>query len=180
MAIAPTVERELLRSGLDFQLVHHRLTHFSLESARAARVSPTHVVKAVVLGNGFGQLLALVPADAVLDLEELRAQTGRELRLAREEEAALLFHDCRLGAYPALGPAYGIETWVDERLAETAHLFFEAGDHELLVRLETQDFLRLLGEVNYGHFSGPGLTAPLRRSARSVCTPEATTNASHH
>lgn len=163
MAVAPTVQRELLRSGLDFQLIHHRPTDFSLESARKARVPPEHVAKGVVLVDSIGYLLAVVPADSALDLEQMRHQVGRELRLAREAEAALLFYDCVFGAFPALGTAYGIETWIDERLVESPDIYFEAGDHELLVRLETHDFLRLLHQVNFGHFTQPGFTASPRR-----------------
>jgi Ala-tRNA(Pro) deacylase len=168
MAVAPTVERELLSSGLDFQLVHHRPTEFSLESARMARVPPERVAKGVVLRDAVGYVLAVIPANAVLDLARIRLQLGRELNLAQEGEAALLFHDCVFGAFPALGTAYGVETWIDERLAESPDIYFEAGDHELLVRLETPDFLHLLHQVNYGHFAQPGFNgSPRRRWARS-------------
>ena len=51
------------------------------------------------------------------------------MEFAEEGELQILFRDCDLGAIPALGPAYGIETIVDERLDRAAEVWLEAGDH---------------------------------------------------
>ena len=76
--------------------------------------------------------------------------------LATEEEAAGLFADCEAGAIPALGTAYGIETMLDESLDDEPVLYFEAGDHEHLVRLDSGAFFRLLGDCRRGQFSSAG------------------------
>jgi len=64
-----------------------------------------------------------------------------------------LFDDCEPGAVPPLGPAYGIETLLDESLTSVADVFFEAGDHELLVHLRGEIFQALLRGARRGYYS---------------------------
>ena len=79
---------------------------------------------------------------------------NRNLGLATESELAKLFSDCEIGALPALGPAYGIETVVDDAIAEQPDIYFEAGDHEQLVHVSAESFNALLGDTaRHGHFS---------------------------
>jgi hypothetical protein len=44
-----------------------------------------------------------------------------------------------------LGPAYGIETCLDQSLTSLAHVYFEAGDHEQLVHMAGDAFRALPG-----------------------------------
>ena len=73
--------------------------------------------------------------------------------LAEEKDAAGYFPDCDPGAIPPLGPAYGMETLLDEALVSLAHVFFESGDHRTLIKVSGGDFLDLLSGVRRGHFS---------------------------
>jgi len=52
-----------------------------------------------------------------------------------------------------LGPAYNLETIIDETLAEQPDIYFEAGDHEQLVHVSGETFETLLGEAQYTDFS---------------------------
>ena len=79
---------------------------------------------------------------------------NRNLGLAAESELGNLFFDCEIGALPALGPAYGVETVVDDALAEQPDIYFEAGDHEQLIHVSAETFQALLGDaIRHGHFS---------------------------
>ena len=75
------------------------------------------------------------------------------LEPATEEEIATLFKDCEPGAVPPLGPAYGVETLLDEALASLDEVYFEAGDHEQLVHVNGEGFRNLLRGVRHGYFS---------------------------
>jgi Ala-tRNA(Pro) deacylase len=95
----------------------------------------------------------LVPADADVSLAALGRQLGRYgLALATEPETRHLYRDCDLGAIPALGQAFGVETVVDERLDGVPHVYFEAGDHEHLVHLHGAAFRELTEGLVHGHF----------------------------
>jgi Ala-tRNA(Pro) deacylase len=53
-----------------------------------------------------------------------------------------------------MGPAYGLETVVDDVLAEQPDIYFEGGDHEQLIHVSAEAFHALLGErVRHGQFS---------------------------
>ncbi len=66
---------------------------------------------------------------------------------------ARLFEDCETGAIPPLGPAYQIETFLDEALTSLANVYFEAGDHENLVHTSGDNFKKLLSGVRHGNYS---------------------------
>jgi Ala-tRNA(Pro) deacylase len=88
-----------------------------------------------------------------VDLGELHRQLNRNLGLATEEEIGGLFGDCEPGALPPIGTAYGMDTIVDDVLAEQPEIYFEAGDHEQLIHVSAEAFESLLGEARHANFS---------------------------
>jgi Ala-tRNA(Pro) deacylase len=97
--------------------------------------------------------MVVVPASHWVEIEHLRKELKRDFHLAEEDELAALFGDCEAGAVPPLGPAYGIETFLDQSLTSLANVYFEAGDHEKLVHTSGENFRTLLGGVRHGYYS---------------------------
>jgi len=154
MAIAMTVSNYLAEHGVDYDILSHPHTSTSGESAELAHVPGTRLAKSVVLQDDQGYLMVVLPSNRKVDLGELHRQTRRNLGLVTESELGSLFMDCEVGALPALGPAYGIETVVDDALAEQSEIYFEAGDHEQLIHVSAETFSHLLGEMAWhGRFS---------------------------
>lgn len=89
-------------------------------------------------------------------LHAVREALNRPLELAEEREIERLFADCAPGAIPAAGQAYELETLLDEALTSLAEVYFEAGDHEQLVRVTGEAFLHLMRGARRGHFSHEG------------------------
>ena len=159
MTIAHTLRNYLDGQHVSYELVAHRHTANSLRSAGTAHVDPVRVAKAVLLEEDLEHshyVVAVLPAACRLQLADAGRRLGRKVHLATEEDAAALFADCETGAIPALAPAYGVDTIVDESLLGQPRVYFEAGDHEHLVRMATHDFLRLLGDCPRGHFAKAG------------------------
>jgi Ala-tRNA(Pro) deacylase len=146
MAIAATVSRYLSRQGVEFDILSHPHTATSGETAQASHVSGVRLAKPVLLEDEAGYLMAIIPSNRQVNLGELHRQLNRNLGLATERELGALFSDCEIGALPALGPAYGIETIVDNEIAEQSDIYFEAGDHEQLIHVSAETFSSLLGE----------------------------------
>lgn len=119
----------------------------------ASRVSEDHIAKAVIVKDEAGYSMVVVPASYYVEMKHLRKQLDREFELVEESEFAELFPDCERGAVPPLGPAYNIETYLDEGLISLANVYFESGDHEHLVHVSGADFTHLLGGVRHGHFT---------------------------
>ena len=116
MAIAKRVKWYLDTHHVDYELISHKHTMSSLESAQAAHVPEGLVAKSVLLEDERGYVLAVIPASCRLQLEEIEDQTGRRLELATEGELLSLFRGCELGAIPPLGEAFNIPTAVDDSL----------------------------------------------------------------
>jgi Ala-tRNA(Pro) deacylase len=158
MTIAKTVRHYLDEYRVPFEVVEHRHSASSLNTASEAHIPPARLAKAVLLEderepNRF--LMAVVPATNRVEMARLSRRIGRPVHLAAEKDAAALFADCERGAFPALGPAYGVETVVDDVLMEQPDLYIEAGDHEHLVHMDTRELFWLLGECEHGEFSQP-------------------------
>ncbi|MDH3948730.1 MAG: YbaK/EbsC family protein [Gammaproteobacteria bacterium] len=153
MAMAKTLESYLLQHGVEYELVPHPKTYTSRDTAKAAHVADDHIAKAVIVRDEQGHAMVVIPASHWLKLEALQQEADRDFVLAAESDATKLFHDCAPGAIPPLGPAYGLETFLDERLTSLANVYFEAGDHEDLVHVNGDAFHVLLKGVRHGHFS---------------------------
>ena len=153
MAVAATVKRFLDQQAIHYELISHPHTGSSHETAQAAHVPEDHIAKGVLVKDQIGYALVVIPADNRVEMAHLRRELNRDLQLASEPEIRKLFSDCETGAVPPLGVAYGVETILDDSLTSLADLYFEAGDHDQLIRVNADDFATLLAGVRHGHFS---------------------------
>jgi Ala-tRNA(Pro) deacylase len=154
MAIASTVANYLMAQDVEYDVLTHPHSATSGESAEAAHVPGSRLAKSVILEDEQGYLMVVLPSSKQVNLQELHRQLNRNLVLATENELGGLFSDCEIGALPPIGTAYGVETVVDDAIAEQPDIFFEAGDHEQLIHVSAETFQSLLGEhVQHGRFS---------------------------
>lgn len=145
MFISHTVARYLGEHDVDFDVITHSHSATSQRTAEAAHITGESLAKAVILSDDQRHVMAVVPASKMVDERAVEtALGGAELSLAREEDFPFLFRDCELGALPALGEAFGLETVVDEGLLRAPDIYIEGGDHEHLLRLSSESFRRLM------------------------------------
>lgn len=116
----------------------HRTTFTAKDLAQADHVPPWEVAKTVVFVGDGVFALAVLPANARIDLEDLRAKLGlNSVRLATEEELTQLFPDVELGAMPPFGNLYNdIPVYVDSALASEDEIAFNAGTHRDVVHMK--------------------------------------------
>lgn len=154
MAIAITLKEYLADTGVDYELLKHSPTYDSTQTAAIAHIPGKHLAKAVMLEDINGRyLLAVIPANYHVDLGKLRRQFNLQLDLATEAELAKVFDDCKPGAVPPVGTAYGIDVMLDDSLIECSDIFFEGGDHIHLVHLSGRDFQQLFPRAKHASFS---------------------------
>jgi Ala-tRNA(Pro) deacylase len=122
-------------------------------TAEAAHIPGDCLAKTVVLEDEQGFVAAVLPSTYHLRLSELWSKTGRRLVLSDEVTLRELFKDCDLGALPPVGSAYGLHTYLDESLAEQPEIYFEAGDHEALIKMRTSQFLALMDRAERARFA---------------------------
>jgi len=156
MAIAKTVDFALTLTDVDFQILKHRHSSSSAETAHKAHVGEEYLAKAVALKDLIGQLLAVMPSSHELDLEHLRELLHRPgLELMSEDELEDVFFDCEPGAVPPLGPDYRVPTVVDRALMQRDEVYFEAGDHRELIHVDKTSFRKLMRGAEFLEFSRP-------------------------
>lgn len=153
MTIATSVEAYLHEHGVRYDLMAHKVTGSTHETATAAHVAEPRIAKAVMLRDAQGHAVAVIPGITWLELERLNRVSDRDFELDEESDLGPLFLDCIQGAIPPLGPAYGLETFLDEDLTSLHDIYFEAGDHVHLVHVEGEAFKTLLKGVRSGRFS---------------------------
>ena len=104
MPIGTRLEKLLLRSHTEYARSIHPRAYTARQVAFEEEISPHRVAKAVVYKGDKGFGMAVVPADALLDLPELQfVLQWSHIRLATEDELRLLFPDCEVGAMPPFG-----------------------------------------------------------------------------
>ncbi|MES9946105.1 MAG: hypothetical protein B6D77_17925 [gamma proteobacterium symbiont of Ctena orbiculata] len=147
MSISNTVRSFIERQAIPFEVLTHKHTQSSRESAATAHIKSSHLAKAVIVKEGDDYMMVVVPSDYHVHLGKLHQLLEREVGLATESELAQLFPDCDLGAIPPLGTAYKLITFVDRSLLNRPVIYFESGDHEHLIKVSGNEFAQLLGDA---------------------------------
>lgn len=154
MQLSQTVTTFLDHLDIDYETLSHPHSATTQETARRAQVPGEQLAKAVLFCDENDYVLAIVPASTRVDPIALSSLLGqRDLMLAPEDEVGVVFPDCELGAVPAVGLAYGIDTVVDDALLEQAEVYFEGGDHEHVVHVSADGFHRLMAGTPRGRIA---------------------------
>jgi Ala-tRNA(Pro) deacylase len=153
MAIAPKVQDYMARRGARYDVLKHPHSQSSMETAELAHVPGNRLAKSVVLQDDQGFVIAVLPSTCHVKVEDLCSELNRNLRLVTEKELPSAFSDCELGAIPPVGPAYGMTTVVDQSLTDEPEIYFEAGDHEQLIRMQRDDFVALMDRATRARFA---------------------------
>ncbi len=123
----------------------HEPVYTARELAAVEHVPPRDVAKVVVFHSERGYAMAVLPADKLLDLKELRSTLVlSHVRLANEQELAELFPDCELGAMPPFGNLFGLRVYVDQDLNAENLIAFNGGTHDDVIEIHYRDFERLV------------------------------------
>jgi len=145
MPLLPKLRDFLDQKQVGYTHTVHPLAYTAREVASAERIPPREVAKTVVFLDEQGYGMAVLPADSVLDLEQLRMDLGlSRLRLATEAELMELFPGCELGAMPPFGNLFSLPVYVDRRLASEDTIAFNAGTHRDVVHMHYRDFANLV------------------------------------
>ena len=148
MTVLEKLESYLGARDIPFAHSVHRLAFTAQGVAQAEHISGRMVAKAVVLLADGVFALAVLSADRLVDLRELRSLMGvKDLRLATEREIQFLFPDCELGAMPPFGNLYGLPVYVESSLTRQETIAFNAGTHHDVLHMKFDDFCRAVDPV---------------------------------
>ncbi len=146
------------RENAAYEILLHRRTSTLTQAADACELPIHQLVRAVILVDGQGLLMAVLPADHVLDFDALCDLLQRDLELVPGNQLATIFDDCEPRSYPPLAPLYNLDVIVDTSVDALDVVTFEPGVHTTLLQMSRNDYRRLLGDAVIGRFSRPAAT----------------------
>jgi len=138
----------LKRNKIRYSHSTHTLAYTALGVASAERMPAQNLAKTVIYfgDNGYGMLL--LPADCVVDFDEVRRLLGlTEVRLATEHELKKLFPDCEVGAMAPFGNLFNMPVLADEKIASREFIAFNAGTHRDVVHISGADYHGLVNPL---------------------------------
>ena len=139
-----------LQSYLDthkipYQVVNHSIAYTAREAADSLHIPADTFAKVVVVKTDSRYLMAVLPSTWKVDLKRLELVLKcQHVRLATEDELAILFPDCEIGSMPPFGNLYGTPVYVDATLARDEEIAFDAGSHVGAIRMRYKDFAELV------------------------------------
>lgn len=138
--------REYLdQQGVRYVNIGHSPAFTAQEIAASAHVKGKELAKSVVVKLDGEMALAVLPANCEVDFDALAEVSGAsESELATESEFQDKFPECEVGAMPPFGNLYGMKTFADQCLREDREIAFNAGSHKELVKMQYNDFERLV------------------------------------
>jgi Ala-tRNA(Pro) deacylase len=144
------VMHQRLQSYLDshkihYQVVNHSIAYTAREAADSLHIPANTFAKVVVIKAEGRYLMAVLPSTWKVDLKRLEEVLECPyVRLATEDELAILFPDCEIGSMPPFGNLYGTPVYVDATLAQDEEIVFDAGSHVGAIKMRYKDFADLV------------------------------------
>ena len=144
----------LKSQDVDYEIHEHDPAFTARTTATAEGVDPHTFAKVVGVTTHDGpQILVVLDATDQLDLHKARrALVAKDVRLLSEAELTALAPGCEVGATPAVGSLFGLETYADYAVREGPEISFNAGSHRFSVRVERAAWDRAC-DVNYADFA---------------------------
>lgn len=136
------------QSNIKYLVISHSLAYTAQGIAALTHIPGKELAKTVVVFIDGRMAMAVVPASSRVDLFKLRKYLSADaVELADEEQFRGQFPDCETGAMPPFGNLYGMEVFADQTLMQDKEIAFNAGSHRELVRMNFDDFRRLVSPV---------------------------------
>jgi len=136
----------LKANNADFEFVEKSTTHHASEAAEASGLPLMEIAKTIVfVGDDQRPVVGVVRGDHMVSKHRLALAAGvRRLEIAPDviAEKATGFPT---GGIPPVGHRRRLSVYVDKHVASMEHVWCGGGARTRLVRLKTQDILRLSG-----------------------------------
>lgn len=145
MPILKKLKETLDQAKISYEVYNHPLAYTAQEIAAAQHMPGREMAKVVVLKIDGSFIMAVLPANRMVNFKTVRKSTGgSEVSLATEEDFTTLFPECEIGAMPPFGNLFGLPVFVDPALEADEYIFFNAGNHAQTVRMKYRDFKELV------------------------------------
>jgi Ala-tRNA(Pro) deacylase len=141
----PRLQHFLHDQHIPFETIHHARALTAQETAASAHIRGNRLAKTVMVNVDGRLAMVVVPASQRVHFGLLRIAIGAgAAELATEAEFRDRFPDCEVGAMPPFGNLYDMDVYIDDRLATSGDIAFNAGTHTDVLRMPYREFERLV------------------------------------
>ncbi len=135
-------------TGVKYQVLSHVPAYSAHSVALAAHVPDRELAKTLLVRADEQYWMSVLRADCHLNQKLLKhALEAKQVSLATEEELAVFFPDCEVGAMPPFGKLYALPVVIDKALAEDEEIVFNACTHSQSVKMKFVDYQRLVRPI---------------------------------
>lgn len=132
-------------SAVRYEIREHPPAFTAQQMAAIEHEPGQYVAKPVIIKADGKYIMCVLSACYKIDMGALKSQLGaKSVELAQEKEIGKIFNDCELGAEPPFGNLYDLPTIMDKALAKDDHITFQAGTHEKAIRINMDDYRKLV------------------------------------
>ncbi len=170
MAVAAQLEQYFSRKGIAYiELPVSPAASLEAVVSASGRLA-ADVIRATLLVDINGAVMAVHPFRSVLDPEAVYCLTGRKLQPLTSRQADRLFGDCAPGFQPPVGEAYQLPVMVDEDVLAMSRAVMAGGAANTLVLLEEDSLREVLAGARVGRLISAG---PMARGSAGVTLEDA-------
>jgi prolyl-tRNA editing enzyme YbaK/EbsC (Cys-tRNA(Pro) deacylase) len=145
-------------SGVAPILLGNRVEHRTARPNSAIRqgnpgkpiIRGEQIAKVLLLADGHGYALAVIPGNRRIDLAAMEQEFGRRFQIAGSDEVRRVFPDSPPRALPPNMGDADIETYVEQSLVRLSDVYFETADPRRLQHIDGESFRDLF----YGAWCG--------------------------
>jgi Ala-tRNA(Pro) deacylase len=131
--------------GVKYVTINHVMAYTAQQIASTTHIKGKELAKTVMVKIDGKMAMVVLPASFKVDLELVKRAAGANLvTLATESEFWGMFPECDPGAMPPFGNLYGMDVYMEGKLAEDEEIAFNAGSHLELIKMAYKDFARLV------------------------------------
>lgn len=135
-------------ANIRYLTIVHSGAYTSQEIAASVHVSGKEFAKTVIIKIDGNLAMVVLPASYHIDFDSIKKIfETKDVSLASEAEFKDCFPDCEVGAMPPFGNLYGLPVHVADSLAEHHEIAFNAGTHTEVIRLNYEDYKRLVNPL---------------------------------
>jgi Ala-tRNA(Pro) deacylase len=149
--LAKNLKKYLDDHRIRYKTLTHPISYTAQEIAASAHIPGKDLAKTVIVKIDGKLAMIVEPAHIKLNLRAFKDfSKAKNVELAREFEFKDKFPECELGAMPPFGELYGMDVFVDKKLAADRDIAFNAGNHKDLIEMAWQDFNNLVHPRLFG------------------------------
>lgn len=131
--------------SVSYEVMEHKPAFTAQQMAALEHEPGKYVAKPVIVKADGNFMMCVLAACYKIDLGALKNQLGaKKVELADEDEIGEIFDDCDLGAEPPFGNLYDLPVIMDKALEDDDHILFQAGTHEKAIRMNMEDYRKLV------------------------------------